>query len=54
MEMVSTKTGAFLSGLHRLLRVILEGGGEMENHDEEGRDVDDLIFEGEPWQPSQR
>ena len=39
---------------HRLLGATLEGGGEMENHDEEGRDVDDLIFEGEPWQPSQR
>ena len=39
---------------HMLSGNTLKGEGNMDNHEEPERDVDDLIFEGEEWAPSGR
>ena len=34
--------------------MLWKGAEIMKKNDDNGRDVDDLIFQGEPWHPSDR
>ena len=39
---------------HILFERLLEGGVQMSGSNDQAQDVDDLIFDGEEWAPSDR